>query len=176
MANFGHITKKAPDAARGGYKNELLLVKKSDVSTYGTPLTTTALGDKFTISTAHTFPANKGYYSWSGKLKSVLGKGASQGDPGMKQVQYTYEGIVIGDDASTQEQMSNSLNEDLLWFFKDSNCLVTDAYVQLGDECDSPEVDVEFDSQNSDGTKNWKVTVKITGKRFFYNAALVKAV
>lgn len=177
MANFGHITKPAsPEAARGGYKNELLVVDKADVTAWGSPLTTSGLGDKYTITTAHTFGVNKGYYSWPLKLKSALVKGASQGDVGMKQVQYTFEGMILGDSASTQEQMHNSLDADSVFFLKDSNCLVADSYLQFGDSCDSPEIDVEFDSQNSDGTKNWKVTGKITGKRFFYNASLVKAV
>jgi hypothetical protein len=177
MANFGHITKPSnPEAVRGGYKNELLVVDKSDVTTWAKPTNApAAIGDLYTIATAHTFPVNKGYFSWALKLKSATVKGATVGEDGAKQVQYTAEGMILGDSASTQEQMHRALNSDLVFFLKDSNCLVNDSYLQFGDECDSPVVDVEFDSQNSDGTKNWKITLKITSKRFFYNATLVKA-
>jgi len=177
MPNYGHIPKPSnPDAARGGYKNVLLVIPRADFLTFAKPpAAPAALGDGYKINTAHTFAANKGYYEWASKLKSVVGKGTTGGDEGAYQMKYSFEGVVIGDSASTQEQMHRALNDDLVWFVKDSNCLVTDSYIQYGDECDSPVIKAEFDSQNSDGTKNWKISGEVSGKRFFYNAALVKA-
>src|SRR5947209_7947126 len=120
MANYGHILKPAPEQARGGYKNSLLVVQKTDITTWGTPTATPAvLGDIYTIAIAHAFATNKGYYEWACKTKSVVGKGAPIGDEGAQQVQYTYEAVVLGDSASTQEQMTRSLNDDLVFFVKD---------------------------------------------------------
>ncbi len=175
--NYGHITKPAnPESARGGYKNVILFVERDKFLTFAKPpANPSTLGAAYTISDAHTFGANDGYNEWASKLKSVTGKGTTVGDEGAQQMKYSFEGVIIGDSASTQEQMHRALNDDLVWFVKDSNCLVTDSYVQYGDECDSPVVKAEYDSQNSDGTKNWKITGEVTSKRFFYEAALVKA-
>lgn len=177
MANYGHITKPAnPEEARGGYKNVILFAQRTDIITWAKPVPDPLTpGSAYTITTAHTFDVNKGYNQWASKTKSVMVKGATIGDPGSSLMQYTFEGVIIGDSASTQEQIHRMLNDDLVFWVKDSNCLVNDTYIQLGDECDSPEMSAEFDSMNSDGTKNWKITGKITSKRFFYAATLQKA-
>lgn len=177
MANYGHITKPAnPEAVRGGYKNVILFAHRDDVTTWAKPVFDEATpGSAYTISTAHTFGVNSGYKSWASKTKSVVAKATTIGDEGSGLLQYTFEGVILGDSASTQEQIARMLNDDLVFWVKDSNCLINDSYLQFGDECDAPTIKAEFDSMNSDGTKNWKITGTITSKRFFYTATLQKA-
>jgi hypothetical protein len=83
--------------------------------------------------------------------------------------------VVLGDKSSTQEQLQRILNDDVICLLKEADCLVTDSYVQLGDECVSPTFKVEFDGKTTkDGKKEYKVTVTCK-KKFFYLAAVTMA-
>lgn len=177
MANYGHITKNTnPSANTGGYKNVFLFCPRADFLTIETPIDVpVALGDALIIATAHTFGTNKGFYEWACKTHSVTLKSTTVGDDGAKEEEWSAEFVIIGDSASTDEQLRRALNDDGICLIKEADCLATDSYIQLGDECVSPVFTVEFDGKTTkEGKKEYKVTVTCK-KKFFYNAAVTKA-
>jgi hypothetical protein len=177
MANYGNIVRNtSPSADGGGYKNTVLICPRADFLTFGTPTETpTALGDSLTISTAHTFTTPKGFFSWGCKQHSVTLKSTSVGDDGAREQEWSSEFIILGDNASTQEQLERTLNDDVILLLKEASCVGTDAYVQLGDECVSPTFSVEFDGKTTkEGKKEYKVTVTCK-KKYFYSATVTMA-
>lgn len=133
------------------------------------------LGDATEITTAHTFTSPDGFFSWDAKQHSVSIKGTTTGDDGAHEIEWAGEFTIIGDSASTQEQLTNTLNDDVIALFKEADCLTTDGYVQLGDECISPSFKVEFDSKTTaGGKKEYKVTVTCK-RKFFYTGAITMA-
>lgn len=177
MANYANITKSGDPLSRlGGYKDKFFFAPVSDFTSVAKPTIsgTPALGDYKKITSAHTFTAPKGFYAWDLKKKSYIGKSAPIGEEGLSE--YTYEFNVLGDGPEIQEQMERLQVgvDEMIVLAKDSNCLDNDTYVQLGDECYGATFTVEFDSQNPDGTKQWKVTVKSL-KRYFYTGTVTLA-
>lgn len=178
MANYADIAKNTnPQAIQGGYKDVVLFAPLADFLSLKKPTPTpTALGDLLTIDEAHTFTSPKGFHNWASKKASVTITAETQGDPGAQQLRHTCVFTILGDGATTQEQMEKMLNDDLIFLVKEANCLVADSYVQLGDECVTPDVSIAFDAANSrEGVKAWTVTVAVTGKKFFYVAAVTEA-
>ncbi|MGN7786810.1 hypothetical protein ACTJIJ_19915 [Niabella sp. 22666] len=166
-----------PLTAKGGYKDNFYFAPTRDFTTIAKPVVsaTPVLGEVFTIGTAHTFTSPKGFHNWELKKVSVLGTSTTVGDDGEKLPLFNYELIVLGDSASTQEQVLALLNDDIICMFKDSNCLEDEVYVQLGDECNSPTFDVQFDGKtNKEGMKQWKVIVQ-SNVRYFYTATVTMA-
>ncbi len=175
--NYKHIVRDLnPRASKGGYKNVIWTAPVSDFLSIAKPPYPAPLhGDRVTITGDHTFTDPKGFFSWDSKTDSVTGTVASTGDKGTKLPQYTYKFVIVGDSASTQESMENALNDHMIWLFKDANCLVDDAYVQLGDDCDVPEVTIEGDFKTTkDGLKEWTVTVVSTA-RYFYTGTVTES-
>lgn len=177
MGNYAAIVKStSPQDYQGGYKDVFLFAPVGDFLSLKKPTAPFAtVGDRLKITTAHTFTAPKGFINWACKTKSVTLKSETIGDEGAQQMQHTATFVILGDGASTQDQMEQILNDNVICLIKDSNCLVTDQYVQLGDECVQPTFKVAFDSANQDGSKNYTVTVAVTGKKFFYEAAVTEA-
>jgi hypothetical protein len=175
--NYGTITKDTnPKAYAGGYKNVFLFCPRSEFLSIKKPSAAgLVIGDTLEITTAHTFTSPKGFHSWDCKTHSVTLKGSSVGDDGAKELEFSAEFIVLGDSASTQEQLSRTLNDDIIALIKEADCLSTDDYVQLGDECISPTFTVEFDGKTTkEGKKEYKVTV-VTKAKFFYSATVTMA-
>lgn len=177
MANYGHIVRNtSPSADGGGYKNTVLICPRADFLTFGKPIAEpVALGDSLKISTAHTFAATKGFFSWGCKQHSVTVKGTAVGEDGAREMEWSSEFTLLGDNASTQEQVERTLNDDVILLLKEASCLGTDAYVQLGDECVSPTFTADFDGKTTkEGKKEYKITVTCK-KKYFYTAAVVDA-
>lgn len=178
MANYADIAKNTnPQAIQGGYKDVFLFAPLADFLVLQKPLTTpVVLGDLLEITTAHTFTSPKGFISWACKKASVTITSETQGDPGAQQLRHSCVFTVLGDSSTHQEQIEKMLNDDIIVLVKEANCLVADSYVQLGDECVTPDISVAFDAANSrEGVKAYTITVAVTGKKFFYTAAVTEA-
>lgn len=178
MASFQHIVQdNSPDAYGGGYKNVFLFAPVGDFTALKKPEPgeTPQIGDKLKITTAHTFASPKGFHSWDCKLHSVTLKSATQGEAGAKTLMHTAEFIVLGDSASTQEQMQAQLNSHNICLLKDAAQCGVDEYIQLGNDCVPVDFTVEFDGKTTaEGKKEYKVTAACS-KKYFYNATVTKA-
>lgn len=178
MANFSHITTNTNvKAIRGGYKDFLYFCPLSDFSVIAKPLAVPlVLGDEVSINGDHTFLLTNGFFKWELKQKSPTIKGTTIGDPGAHLVQYTGEVTILGDEATTQAQMERLLNTKGICLLKDSNCLATDEYAQLGDECDTPEFTVEFDGKTTaEGLKEYKLSIKVVAAKYKYTGAVTES-
>lgn len=178
MANYAAITKPAgAQEIQGGYKDVFFFAPLSSFLALQKPTASpTVLGDKVKITTAHTFTSPAGFLSWACKKRSVTIAAETTGDPGAQQIRYTATFVVLGDGPEIQEQMDMLLNDDIICLLKESNCIVNDSYVQLGDECVTPDITVAFNSNNNaEGSKEWTVTIAVTGKKFFYTGAVTEA-
>lgn len=174
-ANFSHLTTNTNvKAIRGGYKDVFYFCPLVDFNVIATPLSVPlALGDTVTINGDHTFLTTNGFFTWESKQKSVTIKGASVGDPGAKLIEYTGEVTILGDSASTQEQLERLLNTKGIVLLKDANCLVDDVYAQLGNECDTPEFTVEYDGKTTnEGLKEYKVSFKVVAAKYRYEGTV----
>jgi len=172
-ANYSTITKStSPRAYTGGYKNVFLFCPRADFLAISKPSATpAAIGDTLLITGAHTFTDPKGFFSWDCKTHSVTLKGSTVGEEGAQEIEWSSEFTVLGDSATTQEQVQRLLNDDAICLLKDSACLESGGYVQLGDECISPIFKVEFDGKTTkEGMKEYKVTVTSKAKYFYEHA------
>jgi hypothetical protein len=175
--SYAHITKNTnPNAYRGGYKNVFLFAPRRDfLSLSKPPDPGPLLGDALTVAAAHTFTDPKGFIEWECKTNSVTLKGATVGEDGAQEMEWTAEFNILGDSASTQEQIQRILNEDGICLLKEAACLEDDSYVQLGDECVSPVFKAEFDGKTTkEGKKEYKITVTCKVK-YFYTGAVTKS-
>lgn len=175
---YTDIAKSAnPRADAGGYKNVFLFAPRADFLAISKPLDVpVASGDTVTVQGAHTFTDPKGFYEWACQQETVTLKGATVGDPGAQEIEWTGTFNVIGDNASTQEQMQGMLNDDIIALLKDAACMETDQYVQLGDECVSPTFTVEFDGKTTNtGKKVYTVNVKCKVKYFYAHTVTMNA-
>ena len=178
MANFAHIvTNTNTKAIRGGYKDYLWFCPLADFDVIATPLAVPlVLGDEVTINGDHTFLLTNGFFKWELKQKSPTIKGTSVGDPGAKLVEYTGEVTILGDEAVTQAQLERVLNSKGICLLKDSNCTSDDVYVQLGDECDTPEFTVEFDGKTTaEGLKEYKLSIKVVAAKYLYDGIVTES-
>lgn len=171
--NYGTITKSTnPRSYSGGYKNVFLFAPRADFLAISKPVDVpAATGDTVSVTGAHTFTDPKGFFSWDCKTNSVTLKGATVGEDGAQEIEWTAEFMVLGDSASTQEQMQRVLNDDIICLLKEAACLENDSYVQIGDECVSPVFKVEFDGKTTkEGKKEYKVSVACKVKYFYAHA------
>jgi hypothetical protein len=168
-ANYQNIAKSTnPRTIKGGYKNTILFCPVADFLAISKPPDVAAeIGDLVKVAGAHTFTDPKGFFSIACKTKSVNLKGSTIGDEGSGLMQWVGEFVILGDSASTQEMLERQLNDQCIFLLKESACLEDDSYVQCGDECEQPTIKVEFDSSNTDGTKNYKLTFTTTTKYFY---------
>lgn len=174
-ANYAHIAKADQKNVDGGYKNEFLFAPRADFLSIAKPTDTpAAVGDKRKITTDHTFTAPAGFYSWRLKQQPNTIAGESTGDPGTKKIVWTGTIYLLGDSASTQEQIENILNDDIICLFKDADCS-SNEYIQLGDECVSPAVTVTFTGNTvADGSKEYKVDFAVPVKKYFYSGTVTR--
>ena len=172
---YKKLDKSTAENTGGGYKNVVLLAPRDTFTKIEQPIAVpTALGDKYKIATAHTFPEDEGFISWLCKLHSVTLTGETVGEDGANEMMWKSVFSLLGDGAITQEEVTDQLNADNIWLLKDSDCLAGGPYVQLGDECVSPEVKVTFDGKTTkEGMKEY--TVEITcKKKYFYSGAVTE--
>jgi hypothetical protein len=173
MGQYAHISRSTdPDFATGGYKNVFLFAPRADFLVLSPVITPEVnLGDALTISAAHTFTSPAGFYQHACRTHSVTLKAETVGDDGAKELQWTATFGILGDSASTQEQLQNQLNDDVICLLKDAECGINQ-YVQLGNDCVSPEFSVSFDGKTTkEGKKEYTVTV-VCKKKYFYSYAV----
>ena len=173
MANYSNRVANAQAGQTGGYKPTLYFSKVSDIETIGRPIGVPVNpGDKVSITTAHVFKAAKAAIVWDAKMHSVTHKSTNVGDDGAKEFQHTIEVKFLGDNPVTFEQIQDMLNDQMIIWVKDADCLGVDNYIQLGDDCVPVEVAPELDGKTTkDGKKEYTI-VFTSKKKFFYNAAL----
>ena len=175
---YKKFDKTTQEATTGGYKNVVFWAPVDTFTKVQVPTPTpSALGDKLKITTAHTFPTDEGFITWLCKLDSVTIKGATTGEPGSNQMEWTSTFILQGDGAMTQEEVTEQLNSTNIWLLKDSACLEGNPYVQLGNECVPVKVSLEFDGKTTaDGLKEYTVTLTSKYKAFYSGAIIEKPV
>lgn len=177
MGNYAEIAKaSSPQANQGGYKDTVFFAPVVDFLSLKKPVGPFVLpGDSLKIATAHTFTPPAGFIPWATKQASVTITGETQGDPGAQQIRYSCVFTILGDSASTQEQVESLLNDNVILLVKEANCIVNDSYVQLGDECVQPDFTVAFDAANTrEGVKAYTVTAAVTSKKFFYTGVVTQ--
>lgn len=175
MPNYANITTTRPNVDPG-FKPQVYFNQLSEITTWQYPTGAgTTLGDKISIAVAHTWATGKGAWQWATKIGSVSLTKETGGDEGTKTDTWVLTFMVLGVDAATIEQMKNLLNDQLVFWVKDANCLVSNYYYQLGDECNPVTVENTFASgtnlPTSTEVKNWTVTVRAK-KLYTFEAAL----
>lgn len=159
----------------GGYKNIVLWAPRDTFSAMAIPTSLVALGDRVTISGNHTFSADEGFISWLCKKNSVTITAGTTGDAGAKSFVWESKFILLGDSASTQQQLEDMLNDEVIFLMKDADCLNATGYTQLGDDCNTPEVDVKFDGKTTaEGLKEYEVSLKVKSKKYWYNGTVTE--
>ena len=160
----------------GGYKNVVLFAPVDTFLTMGVPTNAPAVaGDKVSISDDHTFGAEDGFISLLSKKHSVTTTSESTGDDGAKSLVHKAKFVLLGDDASTLEQMRDMLNDDIVWLVKDQDCANTDTFIQLGDGCLQPTATISFDGKTTaEGLKEYTVELSVKDKKFFYSGTVTQ--
>lgn len=173
--NYADITKADQKNVQGGYQNKFYFARKEDFDAIAKPATPSALGDKVTISTDHTFKSGKGWYAWLLKLQPNTIAGEGVGDPGVKAIKWTASVFILGDSASTQEQIQEILNDDIICLMRDQSC-DEETYIQLGDECVSPEITPTFTGNTTaEGNKEYQLDIAVRQKKYFYTGTVTLA-
>lgn len=172
---YKKFDKTTQEATTGGYKNVVFWAPTDTFTAVQVPSPTpTALGDKYKITTAHTFPTDEGFISWLCKTNSVKLTSATTGEVGSNELTHTATFILLGDGAMTHEEIADQLNSTNIWLLKDSACLAGNPYVQLGNECVPATVSVAFDSKDTgEGMKEWTITVTSKAK-YFYSGTITE--
>lgn len=175
---YKKFDKTTQESIGGGYKNVVFWAPVDTFTAVQVPTPTPAvLGDKFKITTAHTFPVDEGFISWLCKIDSVTITGATTGEKGSNQMEWTSTFILFGDGAMTQEEVTEQLNSTNIWLLKDSACLAGNPYVQLGNECVPATVSLAFDGKTTaDGLKEYTVTIVSKYKAFYSGTITEKPV
>lgn len=168
---YKKIIKADQKNTEGGYKNVVNFAKASDFATMAAP----AIAGGRSITASHTFGAGAGFTSWLCTKHSVTTTSETTGDVN-KSLVHKAKFNLLGDSASTLEQLEELLNDDTVFLLKDQDCLTTDEFIQLGDECLSPEISVTFDGKTTkEGMKEYTVELSVKGKKFFYSGDVVAA-
>jgi len=172
---YKKFDKSTQESTKGGYKNVVFWAPVDTFTAVQVPTPTpAALGDKFKITTAHTFPTDEGFISWLCKIDSVTITGATTGDPGSNEMEWTSTFGLLGDGAMTQEEVTEQLNATNIWLLKDSACLEGNPYVQLGDECVPVKVSIAFDGKTTAaGLKEYTITL-VSKAKYFYSGTITE--
>lgn len=157
----------------GGYKNEVLFAPRDSFLVIAKPTVTTNLGNRLEIITDHTFTSPAGFFKWRCADDSVKLTGESDE---FKNMIWKGTYAILGDSSSTQEQIQNQLDDDIIYLIKDADCLNAEDYIQLGDECVSPKSKVTFDSADtSTGEKRYTVEITVKAKKYWYSGTVTEA-
>jgi hypothetical protein len=159
----------------GGYKN---LVYFSPVDTFDdikSPAADAVLGDKYKITDDHTLLADEGFISMLCKLNSVTTKSESVGEDDAMRTKHTAEFIWYGDSAEHLAQAELMRENPAIWLLKDQDCINATDYVQFGDSCNQPTFKFEFTGNTTkEGMKEYKGTLEIIGKKYFYSGVVTE--
>ncbi len=173
---YKKILKADQKNTEGGYKNVVLFAPVASFLALAKPApgASPALGDGLKITTDHTFTSPGGWYSWLCTKHSVTITGETTGDVA-KSLVWKSKFHLLGDSASTQEQLQNMLNDDMIFLLKDGACLTAAEYVQLGNECNTPDVTVTFDGKTTkEGLKEYIVEVTVKAAKYWYSGTVVE--
>lgn len=172
---YGKRTKADETNKEGGYKNKVYFAPVSSFTSIKTPIAVpVAAGDKVKIITAHTFGASDGFISYECKKHAVTHTSETTGDDGSKSLIHKFSFEMLGDSASTLEQMRDFLNDDLIVLLKDQDCGATE-HIQFGDGCLTPDFNISFDGKTTkEGLKVYKVEGTVKDKKFFYTATVTE--
>lgn len=158
---------------QGGYKGVVLFAPADTFQSMAKPTgSPSAAGDKVTITGDHVFadPVTDGWIELLCKKHSVTTTSESTGDDGAKSLVHKTKFVILGDDASTLEQVRDMLNDEIVYLIKDQDCLNTTQYVQFGDDCLAPTATVTFDGKTTaEGLKEYTIELSVKDKKFFYN-------
>jgi hypothetical protein len=171
---YSNVSKSTQTGTEPGYKSKVFFARADDFDAIARPVDPpVAAGDKYKIAVAHTFKVGKAAWQLDCKLYSPVGTMETQGDPGEQQPLHQLVFEIIGDNEKTLETFMDMLNDDLVFFVPDADCLTNDSFVQFGDDCKPCDVKVAFTSKkaNETGKKLYTVTIS-SPKKFFYKAAL----
>lgn len=178
MANvYGSITKATQKNVEGGYKNVVLFAPVDTFATFAAPTASpTAAGDKVTLVGNHTFTGAvgaNGFISWLCKKHSVTTTAETVGDAGSQSLLHKASFTLLGDRASTLEQLQDLLNDDVVLLLKDQDCENSTEYVQLGSSCLAGDIKVSFDGKTTnEGLKEYNVEVSVKAKKYFYSGTI----
>jgi hypothetical protein len=175
---YKKILKADQTNTEGGYKNVVLFAPSASFLSLKKPVVgaTPALGDRSKITTDHTFTSPNGFYSWLCTKHSVTVTGETNGTEGAKSIVWKAKFNLLGDNNTTQEQVENMLNDDMIFLLKDGACLTAAAYIQLGDECNTPDVGVTFDGKTTkEGLKEYGIEITVKGTKYWYSGTVTEA-
>ena len=178
--NFSNITAATIAAAESkpGHSDVVLFAPLEEFTAVQKPGTWAAPGDKKKITTAHTFPATKGFASLKAKSGTVREEPqAPVGEKGGWVPKHRFIFEIKGHSALIEEWVEELLNAEGIFLFNSPEC-GTNAYVQLGSECD-PATVVDLTSQsgvkNEGGSKKYILAVESSEKYFYSGTVTVKA-
>jgi hypothetical protein len=171
MANrYKKIAKADQKNVDGGYKNVVQFAPRDTFTLIAAPdSAVTTPGASVEIPDDHTFGASDGFISWLCNTDSVTVTGKSEG----RGMIWTSVFELVGDSSSTQEQVQDQLNDNCIFLLKDANCKAATELVQLGDDCNTPKVEVEFDGKTTaSGDKIYKITLTVKNAKYFYQGTV----
>ena len=176
MSIYKKRTKADETQKEGGYKNKVYFAPVADFASIAKPTAPfTNPGDKYKITGNHTFGEDDGFISFICKKHAVTTSAETTGEDGSKSITYKFNFILLGDDAVTQEYLTELLNDDVIALVKDQDCNDADTHVQFGDECLTPDFTATFTGNTTkEGLKEWAVQGMVKAKRFFYGGTLTE--
>lgn len=162
----------------GGYKQVVFFAPVDTFLSIKAPTASpTVAGDKTSITTSHTFTSPAGFISLCSKKHSVTTTTETTGDDGAQSLIHKCKFELLGDNASTLEQLQDLLNDSCIWLLKDQDCLTATNYVQFGDECLQPTAKISFDGKTTaDGLKMYTIELTVKAKKFFYSGTVTEKV
>jgi hypothetical protein len=171
--NYANVKQSTTKGQRGGYKPALYFSPTADITTWARPIAAPVVkGDKVKITTAHTFATGKTAAAWQTKMHSVTLKSDPVGDEGSQELEHKAEIKILGDDEIIYEMVQDLLNDQLVIWLQDSDCIANSVFIQLGDDCNPVSVSPNFDGKNTkEGKKEYTITLTSKAK-YFYKATL----
>jgi hypothetical protein len=176
--NYFSITPARVSAAdkKPGHSDLVYFALHAEATSWAIPTPTVVPGSSKKITSAHTFPTDKGFFSIQAKASSIEPTADAAGERGGQVATYKTKVIIKGDDAVINEFVENILNEDLVFIFNDPVCGV-DRFVQLGSRCTPANIEgfaFRGGSKGAGGFKEYEFVVASPDK-FFYEGAVTMA-
>lgn len=173
--NFVSITPQVIAAAdkKPGYSDLLYWCLQADVETWAPTLSDGTPGATKKITGDHTLFAGKTVKTIQCKPKSIDGTADSQGEVGAAVITWKQKIIIKGDSATINEFFEGILNEDIVAWFNDPTCGVTNL-IQFGSKCTPAQISsptFRSGSRGAGGLKEHELVIECPDK-FFYGGTL----
>jgi hypothetical protein len=178
--NFSNITTAVTGAAdiKPGHSDVVLFAPIDEFTAIQIPAAWAAAGDYKKITTAHTFPALKGFAQLKSKPGGVRQEGTTAvGEKGGLVPQYQYIITVKGHSEIIEEWLEQAMNAEGIWLFNDPTCGVN-KYVQLGSACNPAQISAysaKSGSRNDGGVREYEVTMQSADKYWYTGTVTIKA-